>query len=57
MNAADELCVLDNLPIFRQNGFDFSFDESASPTERLSLIMIPSSKNTQFGESGTFLSV
>jgi DNA mismatch repair protein PMS2 len=49
LSAADEMVVVDNLEIFRANGFDFEYDRDAPPTTRLKLIAYPFSKNTEFG--------
>ncbi|XP_054425074.1 mismatch repair endonuclease PMS2 [Pteronotus mesoamericanus] len=49
LTAANEAVLLENLEIFRKNGFDFVIDESAPVTERAKLISLPTSKNWTFG--------
>lgn len=52
LSPVDEMIVMDNLEVFRANGFDFKIDEDALPTQRLKLIAYPFSKNTEFGIQG-----
>jgi DNA mismatch repair protein PMS2 len=52
LSIADELVVKENLDIFEKNGFLFSIDENAAPTNRVSLLTVPTSKNTTFTEKG-----
>ncbi|XP_036990740.2 mismatch repair endonuclease PMS2 isoform X1 [Artibeus jamaicensis] len=49
LTAVNEAILLENLEIFRKNGFDFVIDESAPVTERAKLISLPTSKNWTFG--------
>ena len=49
--AADELVVIDNLEIFRANGFEIHVDSGSPPTQRLRLVALPFSKHTVFGPS------
>uniref|UniRef100_A0A4W3HBU4 Mismatch repair endonuclease PMS2 n=1 Tax=Callorhinchus milii TaxID=7868 RepID=A0A4W3HBU4_CALMI len=49
LTAVSETVLMDNLEIFRKNGFDFIIDEEASPTERVKLVSLPTSKNWTFG--------
>ncbi|XP_028383904.1 mismatch repair endonuclease PMS2 [Phyllostomus discolor] len=49
LTAVTEAVLLENLEIFRKNGFDFVIDESAPVTERAKLISLPTSKNWTFG--------
>ncbi|XP_036913734.1 mismatch repair endonuclease PMS2 isoform X2 [Sturnira hondurensis] len=49
LTAVNEAVLLENLEIFRKNGFDFIIDESAPVTERAKLISLPTSKNWTFG--------
>ncbi|KAM5301671.1 mismatch repair endonuclease PMS2 isoform 1-T1 [Glossophaga mutica] len=49
LTAVNEAILLENLEIFRKNGFDFVTDESAPVTERAKLISLPTSKNWTFG--------
>jgi len=45
-----ELVVLENLTIFKKNGFTFKLNETKLPGRRLSLITIPSCKRIVFDE-------
>ncbi|XP_016064287.1 PREDICTED: mismatch repair endonuclease PMS2 [Miniopterus natalensis] len=49
LTAVNEAILLENLEIFRKNGFDFVIDENAPVTERAKLISLPTSKNWTFG--------
>ncbi|XP_012587203.1 PREDICTED: mismatch repair endonuclease PMS2 [Condylura cristata] len=49
LTAVNEAVLIENLEIFRKNGFDFVIDESAPVTERAKLISLPTSKNWTFG--------
>ncbi|XP_055454613.1 mismatch repair endonuclease PMS2 isoform X2 [Psammomys obesus] len=49
LTAVNEAVLLENLEIFRKNGFDFVIDEDAPVTERAKLISLPTSKNWTFG--------
>lgn len=49
LTAVNEAVLIENLEIFRKNGFDFVIDESAPITERAKLISLPTSKNWTFG--------
>ena len=49
LTAVHEAVVMDNVEIFRKNGFDFLFDNDALPTKRVKLTKIPLSKGTIFG--------
>ncbi|XP_053410487.1 mismatch repair endonuclease PMS2 isoform X2 [Nycticebus coucang] len=49
LTAVSEAILIENLEIFRKNGFDFIIDESAPVTERAKLISLPTSKNWTFG--------
>uniref|UniRef100_A0A6I8RAB3 Mismatch repair endonuclease PMS2 n=1 Tax=Xenopus tropicalis TaxID=8364 RepID=A0A6I8RAB3_XENTR len=50
LTAVNETVLIDNLDIFKKNGFDFIFDEEAPITERVKLISLPTSKNWTFGQ-------
>lgn len=52
LSSADEMVVMDNLEIFRMNGFDFEIDEDAKTTKRVKLISYPFSQGTEFGLRG-----
>nr|XP_033819538.1 mismatch repair endonuclease PMS2 [Geotrypetes seraphini] len=47
--AVNETVLIENLEIFRKNGFDFIIDENAPVAERVKLISLPTSKNWTFG--------
>ncbi|XP_029333142.1 mismatch repair endonuclease PMS2 isoform X2 [Mus caroli] len=49
LTAVNEAVLIENLEIFRKNGFDFVIDEDAPVTERAKLISLPTSKNWTFG--------
>uniref|UniRef100_A0A8C8XI41 PMS1 homolog 2, mismatch repair system component n=2 Tax=Panthera TaxID=9688 RepID=A0A8C8XI41_PANLE len=49
LTAVNEAILIENLEIFRKNGFDFVIDEGAPVTERAKLISLPTSKNWTFG--------
>ncbi len=51
VSAAEELVIMDNLPIFEANGFKLNIDKSdtAIPGSRIYLEAIPYSKSTKFG--------
>ena len=44
---------MENLAVFKENGFDIIVDEEAPCGSRLAIRAIPYSKNTTFGEEGT----
>ncbi|XP_062999127.1 mismatch repair endonuclease PMS2 [Elgaria multicarinata webbii] len=49
LTAVNESILMDNLEIFRKNGFDFIIDEDAPVTQRVKLVSLPTSKNWTFG--------
>ncbi|XP_048223414.1 mismatch repair endonuclease PMS2 isoform X2 [Perognathus longimembris pacificus] len=49
LTAVNEAVLIENLEIFRKNGFDFVINEDAPVTERAKLISLPTSKNWTFG--------
>ncbi|NXA07107.1 PMS2 endonuclease, partial [Sapayoa aenigma] len=49
LTAVNESVLIENLEIFRKNGFDFIIDENAPVTQRVQLISLPTSKNWTFG--------
>ncbi|CAH7272521.1 Pms2 [Phodopus roborovskii] len=49
LTAVNEAVLIENLEIFRKNGFDFVIDEDAPVTQRAKLISLPTSKNWTFG--------
>ncbi|XP_063961357.1 mismatch repair endonuclease PMS2-like [Lytechinus pictus] len=50
LTAVNESILMDNLEIFKKNGFDFIIDEDGRPTERVKLVSQPFSKNWTFGK-------
>ncbi|XP_060696183.1 mismatch repair endonuclease PMS2 isoform X2 [Hemiscyllium ocellatum] len=49
LTAVNETVLMENLDIFRKNGFDFMINEEAAPTDRVKLVSLPMSKNWTFG--------
>ncbi|NWT04983.1 PMS2 endonuclease, partial [Mionectes macconnelli] len=49
LTAVNETVLMENLEIFRKNGFDFVIDENAPVTQRIKLVSLPTSKNWTFG--------
>lgn len=47
--AISETVLMENLEIFRRNGFDFLVDEDAQVMDRVKLVSLPTSKNWTFG--------
>ncbi|XP_053368328.1 mismatch repair endonuclease PMS2 [Clarias gariepinus] len=47
--AVSETILMENLEIFKKNGFDFFIDENAQVMQRVKLISVPTSKNWTFG--------
>ncbi|GAA6101074.1 mismatch repair endonuclease PMS2 isoform X2 [Tachysurus ichikawai] len=47
--AVSETILIENLEIFKKNGFDFLIDENAPVMERVKLISVPTSKTWTFG--------
>ncbi|XP_039755705.1 mismatch repair endonuclease PMS2 isoform X2 [Pararge aegeria] len=50
LTGVNEQILMDNLAIFKKNGFTFIIDEHAPPTKRVKLLTIPMSKNWMFGK-------
>nr|XP_036223557.1 mismatch repair endonuclease PMS2 [Bactrocera oleae] len=50
LTAANEMLLLDHLPVFEKNGFKFEINESAPPTKRVKLLRKPSSQRWEFGK-------
>ncbi|XP_012939969.1 mismatch repair endonuclease PMS2 [Aplysia californica] len=50
LTASNETILVDNLEVFKKNGFDFLIKPEAPPTERVQLISAPVSKNWTFGK-------
>ncbi|KAK3092069.1 hypothetical protein FSP39_024887 [Pinctada imbricata] len=55
LTASNETILMDNLEVFRKNGFDFIINEEGVPTQRVKLTSIPVSKNWTFGKDGKIL--
>ncbi|KAJ7984683.1 hypothetical protein DPEC_G00357290 [Dallia pectoralis] len=49
LTAISENVLMENLDIFRKNGFDFLIDEDAQVMDRVKLVSLPTSKNWTFG--------
>lgn len=50
LTGVNEQILLDNLDVFKKNGFTFEINEAANPTKRVKLLTIPMSKNWIFGK-------
>lgn len=50
LTGVNEQILMDNLDIFKKNGFTFEINEAAPPTRRVKLLTIPMSKNWIFGK-------
>ncbi|XP_056392008.1 mismatch repair endonuclease PMS2 [Hyla sarda] len=50
LTVVNETILMDNIEIFKKNGFDFIFDEDAPILERVKLVSLPTSKNWTFGQ-------
>ncbi|XP_028177970.1 mismatch repair endonuclease PMS2 [Ostrinia furnacalis] len=50
LTGVNEQILMDNLDIFKKNGFTFDIDDRAPPTKRVKLLTIPMSKNWIFGK-------
>ncbi|KAM9426324.1 mismatch repair endonuclease PMS2 [Pholidichthys leucotaenia] len=49
LTAVSENILIENVEIFRKNGFEFVIDEDAQVMERVKLVSLPTSKNWTFG--------
>jgi len=49
LTAVSECILIDNIEIFRKNGFDFEVNEDAQTTRKVKLVSVPVSKNWTFG--------
>ncbi|NWU78964.1 PMS2 endonuclease, partial [Onychorhynchus coronatus] len=49
LTAVNETVLIENLEIFKKNGFDFVIDENAPVTQRVKLVSLPTSKSWTFG--------
>ena len=52
MTASNEIILMDNIEIFKKNGFDFIIDELSASGQRVKLLTAPVSKNWNFGKDG-----
>lgn len=50
LTGVNEQILMDNLDIFKKNGFTFQIDALAPPTKRVKLLTLPMSKNWVFGK-------
>ncbi|XP_047534695.1 mismatch repair endonuclease PMS2 isoform X1 [Vanessa atalanta] len=50
LTGVNEQILMDNVGVFKKNGFTFKIDEDAPPTKRVKLLTIPMSKNWIFGK-------
>lgn len=50
LTAVNESILLDNIEIFRKNGFEFAVNKEAPPTQKVKLTSLPVSKNWTFGK-------
>ncbi|XP_045212126.2 mismatch repair endonuclease PMS2-like [Mercenaria mercenaria] len=50
LTSSNETILMDNIDIFKKNGFEFIIDEEGPPTQRVKLISTPVSKNWNFGK-------
>lgn len=49
LTAVNEAILLDNIEIFKKNGFEFKVDEDRSVGRRVSLVSMPFSRGWEFG--------
>lgn len=49
LTAVSENILIENIEIFRKNGFEFLVNENAQVMERVKLVSLPTSKNWTFG--------
>lgn len=50
LTGVNEQILMDNIDVFKKNGFTFDINEEALPTKRVKLLTIPMSKNWVFGK-------
>ena len=51
LTAVNENILMENLDVFRKNGFDFEINEEAPVSQRVKLVSSPVSRNWSFGKS------
>ncbi|XP_051925592.1 mismatch repair endonuclease PMS2 [Hippocampus zosterae] len=49
LTAINKNILMENIDVFRKNGFEFQIDEDAQVMERVKLVSLPTSKNWTFG--------
>lgn len=49
LTAANEAILMDNVEIFRKNGFEFEIDPNAEAMKKIKLVSLPTSRNWTFG--------
>lgn len=49
LSAPKEILLMDNLPVFKMNGFNFLIDDEAPHTKKVKLLTKPYSQNWEFG--------
>lgn len=49
LTAANEAILMDNVEIFRKNGFEFEIDQNAEAMQKIKLVSLPTSRNWTFG--------
>ncbi|CAD7083664.1 unnamed protein product [Hermetia illucens] len=49
--TVNEMILMDNLEVFKANGFEFEIDQEAPATRRVKLLSKPFSKNWEFGKN------
>ncbi|XP_059177944.1 mismatch repair endonuclease PMS2-like [Physella acuta] len=50
LTASNETILVDNIDVFKKNGFDFIVEADAPPTQRVKLSSAPASRNWSFGK-------
>lgn len=55
LTVADEYSLVENLEIFRKNGFEFVKDDAAAAGQRYKLCATPVSGFWTFGKEGVFI--
>jgi DNA mismatch repair protein PMS2 len=53
--AMDEITVMDNLDVFKRNGFIIEVDPEMPTGRRCKLISLPMSRETMFGVEGKLI--
>ncbi|XP_054285964.1 mismatch repair endonuclease PMS2-like [Macrosteles quadrilineatus] len=50
LTAVNEAVLIDNIDVFKRNGFEFIIDENAQTTSKVKLASVPMSRNWTFGK-------